>query len=124
MKPKRKIAWTVALSVLFLSPHLVGCGGGGGSSGTSDPARTAVGYVKDAATQGAVAGASVTLGGRSATTASDGRYQITGLPAGELVRGVAAPNYSHYVDTVTLQPGVNTLTDVNLVEAPPLPPPP
>ena len=66
----------------------------------------------------------MTIGTRSAATASDGRYQITGLVPGVPARTVTASGYSDYSDTVALQSGVNVLADIGLVEAPPPPPPP
>jgi len=116
--------WAVGLVAVFITPYLAGCGGGGGSGSSSTTTTAAIGYVKQAANQSAIPGATVTIGTRSAITASDGRYRISGLSAGALARSVSAAGYNNYSDAVTMQPGVNVLPDVLLVEGPPPPPPP
>jgi hypothetical protein len=113
----------VGLLALLTASYLAGCGGGGGgSSGTTRVVCTAAGYVKDAATQNGISAATVTIGTRSALTTADGKYQITDLTSGNLVRSVRASGYSDYADTITITPGVNTLTDVYLADSPPPPP--
>ena len=122
MTRARATQWAGGLIVLLVLPHLAGCGDG--SSGSSSVGCSAVGYVKEAASQDGISGATVTIGTRSSTTTSEGYYQITRLPTGVLSRTVTATGYSSYADTIAAQSGVNTFPDVFLVDAPPPPPPP
>ena len=123
MTRRHTARWVVGVIALLALSYLAGCGGGGGgSSGATRVVCTAVGYVKDAATQAGISAATVTIGTRSALTAADGRYQIANLPTGNLVRSVRAAGYSDYADNITITPGVNTLTDVYLADSPPPPP--
>jgi len=117
--------WATGLVVLLASASLAGCGGGGGSSSASSAtACSAVGYVKESASQDGISGATVTIESHSATTDAEGRYQMTGLSVGVQTRSISASGYSEYADTVTVDTGVNTYPDVLLVDAPPPPPPP
>jgi len=107
-------------------------GGAGGAQPTPPPPSSGVtvqGYVKDAANQSGVAGATVTVGGRSDTTDSSGHYRITNVPTGSRQVSVALPAGYSLAGPVPGQQvgsGTNTLADIFLIsntQGPPAPPP-
>jgi hypothetical protein len=67
-----------------------------------------------------VPGATVTIDGTafSATTAADGTYTVTGIPAEEYAMSVAATGFLPYSQDVTVVGGQTTTADVTLREAP------
>ncbi len=108
-----------------------GCGGGGGPA-PPGPAPTpdviVQGYVKQSHNQSGVAGATVTVGGQSDTTDSNGYYRITGVSTGNHQVAVTPPGgYSPAapVPAQQVSSGTNTIPDIYLVRnnlAPPAPP--
>ena len=94
-----------------------------GALGAAPSAQTLTGRITDAETGDGLAGATVAVPAltRGASTDADGRYSLSGLPAGPLRVVVSFVGYRSEVRTVTLPPGPATL-DValapSIVEAP------
>ncbi len=72
------------------------------------------GTVTHATTGAAVAGASVSIAGKIATTASDGTYTITGVAGGTYTMTVAAAGYTTWSGSVTITNGTNVTVNVAL----------
>ncbi|MEO8751073.1 MAG: carboxypeptidase regulatory-like domain-containing protein [Casimicrobiaceae bacterium] len=79
------------------------------------------GKVAARATSQPIAGATITVGARSATTSATGDFEITALPAGTVTIGVAAAGYQPATLNGTLVSGVNdaglVLLDLNAASA-------
>src|SRR5687768_16709073 len=93
----RMLAIAIATSILVAA-----CG----SSGPGGPVPTATmsGIVRD--NNGVViAGASVTIGSRTATTGADGRFELQNLPVGSTTMITSAPEFDARSQTVTLTAG-------------------
>jgi uncharacterized delta-60 repeat protein len=93
-------------------------------AGTADSAPTAVvaarlgaiaGRVRRAGNGHAIAGATVTCGGRSAMTSGDGRYSIPNVAHGGYSCTAGAKGYAPSTRTVTVTAGTVTTADFNLV---------
>lgn len=118
-----------AAAILALS--LSGCGGGGGSAGPSPASRgvTVSGAVLDATTGAPIAGASVTVGARSALTDSSGTYTVSDVAIGSQELQVSAAGYEDFPSSgsppliVNVVEEATTLDDILLVPAGQLPPP-
>jgi hypothetical protein len=83
----------VILSVAVPSTALAQVSGGTG---------TLSGTISSAGTGLPIAGATVTVGGRSATTNASGVYTVTLVPSGPQVVATSAANFSSRTDTVTI----------------------
>ncbi|SCL20622.1 Serine protease, subtilisin family [Micromonospora nigra] len=81
------------------------------------PVGRVVGTVTDADDGDPVAGATVSAGNRTATTAADGRYALT-LPAGEATVAVTAYGYAGDQATVTVPEGGSVTRDFALTPSP------
>jgi sugar lactone lactonase YvrE len=86
---------------------------------TTPPTTATVrGRVVDAATQQALAGASVTRGATTINTGSDGRFELTGLPAGAFALTIAANGYLEVTAGGSLAVGVNDIGTIGLNAVP------
>lgn len=88
-------------------------------SGTTPPAPTAgtvSGTVKDSATNAAIAGATVTIGTKTATTSSTGAYTLTDVAAGSYAISVTASTYNAWTGSVTVTAGATTTYNITLVK--------
>ena len=84
---------------------VLACGGdGGGPSSTG----TISGSVTSAASGAPLAGATVSVGSRQATSDAAGHFDLTGVPTGAATLGCAQPGYVAYSAAITVQEGSNT----------------
>jgi len=119
-----------AVVVAVVGLMLSGCGSGGQAlPPTPAPDAVVQGYVRDAATDDGVAGVSVTVRARSATTDATGRYRVTGVATGQCTVNVVPPGgyvLAGAVPPQQVSAGTNTLPDIYLVagaQGPPDAPP-
>ena len=121
--------WVIAAMLLAAVGMLLGgCGGSFGPTLPSPPTVFVTGRVIDASTGGGVAGATVTIGGQTATTDGEGFYQFTDLATGDSSVTVVPP--AGYVtagppDAVRIALGPNEVGGIYLApdaQAPPSPP--
>jgi iron complex outermembrane receptor protein len=80
------------------------------------PSGTIRGRVTDAATQQPLAGATVSAGTRGALTAADGRYVITGVPAGSDSVRARMLGYAPLVQPFTVSGGDTVVVDFALTQ--------
>ncbi|MEN6431058.1 MAG: discoidin domain-containing protein, partial [Coriobacteriales bacterium] len=73
------------------------------------------GKVTDSATGAAVSGATVSVAGKTATTASDGAYAISGIAGGTYTMTVSKTGYTTWSQPVTITNGVTLTQNVALV---------
>jgi hypothetical protein len=117
---------TLVGAILCLGLILTGCRGGGTDDGggttppppAPEPETVVQGHVKDAIDPGGVAGASVTVGGRSDTTNANGYYRVTNVPTGSRHVSVAPPNGYALAAPVSSQQigsGTTTIPDTYVV---------
>ncbi len=66
----------------------------------------------------AIAGVRVAVGGKSATTGTDGRFQLTALPIGAFAVELSANGYATVRASGSLAPGVNDAGDFKLTQLP------
>lgn len=86
--------------------------------GVVPPAPSLKGKVIDSITNAAIAGATVTLGAATRTTAADGTFTFTALTAGAFSATVAANTYQTVTLTGTLVAGVNDAGNIALSKPP------
>lgn len=79
-----------------------------------EPSGSVRGRVTDAASQTPIQGATVSIGSRSAVTAADGRYFLTGVPAGSDTLRARMIGYIPAARTITLASGQTLDVDLNL----------
>jgi N-acetylneuraminic acid mutarotase len=94
---------TLALA-LVASTAVAACGNG-------DPVATATATLSggvSAASGAVIEGASVTIGGATATTGADGRFELQNLPVGSTTMVTSAPDFDSRSQNVTLTAGDNT----------------
>src|SRR5207247_1284813 len=74
------------------------------------------GVVTDAVSGNPIANATVSGGGKTATTGASGQYELTGLPTGASSAEftTSAPNYSPSIVVVTVRPGRTVMQDFRL----------
>jgi hypothetical protein len=84
---------------------------------TPNPA-TFTGTVTDAATKQAIAGASLTYSGGSATTNGQGQFTLTGVTEGVYTLTASAAGYASQSQTVTASPGATTTQNFSLLASP------
>jgi hypothetical protein len=82
------------------------------------------GTVTDKYTNAALAGATVSYSGGSATTGSDGKYALTTVTPGTYTVTAATTGYVSVNHDVTVAAGMRATQDFALVALPPQPPPP
>jgi len=82
--------------------------------GAQQPTGTIRGRVSDGGTQQALAGATVTVGSRGALTQADGRYVITGVPAGTDTLRARMLGYAPGAQPVTVTGGDTVVVDIAL----------
>ncbi|MEI6914193.1 MAG: carboxypeptidase regulatory-like domain-containing protein [Armatimonadota bacterium] len=75
---------------------------------------TVSGTVRNASTNAVIAGAEVTVAGKSVTTGLDGTYILSGLVTGSWPMSVVADGYSAFSKTTTVTAGATTPEPVNL----------
>ncbi|MGB4593730.1 MAG: discoidin domain-containing protein [Coriobacteriia bacterium] len=73
------------------------------------------GTVTDSATSAAVSGATVSVAGKTATTAADGTYSITGITGGSYTMTVVKTGYTTWSGSVTITNGTTLSKNVSLV---------
>jgi len=73
------------------------------------------GTVTNASSGAPVAGATVSVAGKTATTASDGSYAISGIAGGAYTMTVSAAGYQTWSSTVTVTNGITTTVNVALM---------
>ena len=95
---------TLALA-LATSIGLAACGGSGPGESTETATVSGVVSAADAAV---IEGASVTIGNASATTGSDGRFELADLPVGSATVVTSAPDFVPRSESVSLIAGTNT----------------
>jgi iron complex outermembrane receptor protein len=78
------------------------------------PTGTVRGHVTDAATQQPLAGVTVTIGSRAAPTQADGRYSISGVPAGTATVRARMIGYAPATQDVTIAGGDTVTVDLAL----------
>ncbi len=88
-------------------------------AGAAPTTATFKGKVVDSVnTNTAIAGAKVTVGGTSATTAADGTFTLTNLTAGSFTATVTASGYQDFGATGALVNGINDAGVLAIVKAP------
>lgn len=102
---RRRVAMIIVALLLF--PLLTGCGGGGGGGTPADDA-TVRGTLRDDGTLAPVAGATVAVAGKAATSNANGVFSIAAHP-GPATITITAPGYEQLVVNATLSAGVNNL---------------
>ena len=127
LRRPRNAAWFAALLCLLSAPTLraqssLDAPTGGRELGTS-PRRvfvgTVTGRVTDARTNAPVAGAAVEVEGQriASSTGDDGRYRLTGVPAGQRVIIVRRLGYAAARQTVTVTDDQQTTADFSMTAA-------
>ena len=94
----KKIA-TFLIVLILVSVVFAGC---------AKKTGTVMGTVTDAKTGSPIAGAAVSIGGKSATTGNDGKYEIKDVPKGDQTLKVTAEGYKEYSEAFTVEAGDNT----------------
>jgi len=80
------------------------------ATATSAPSTaTLTGSVKDAVSNGAISGASVSAQNQSTNTAADGSYTLSNLPTGAATLTVQHQGHNNFSQAVTLNAGSNTV---------------
>lgn len=102
--PARRIA---RASVTFLLLILAACGGGD-PSGPGGGGTTLSGTVRDAGTASALAGATVEIGSKSATTDANGHFELAGLTVGAATARAERPGYAGATVSLVLSAGSNS----------------
>lgn len=97
---------TRTLSAFILGALLGGCGGDGGGGGPSGSANVS-GTVSGGG--GPLAGVTVSIGSRQATTDASGAYALTGLAEGAATVNAALQGFQAYQASVSLTAGSNTV---------------
>lgn len=95
---------TLMLALVTLSLTIVGCGGGGGESTPPPAGATVTGRVVSAQGGSGIAGATVNVGGKTATTTAAGNYSVSDVATGHRRISVTASGY--------VQPGAAIYLDV------------
>jgi len=72
------------------------------------------GTVTDKATGKPVPGAAVAIGGKTATTGSDGKYEVKDVPKGEQTLKITLKGYTDYSEKITVEGGKTITKDVAL----------
>lgn len=83
----------------------------------SGPTGTMTGTVTNAQNAQPIAGAVVTVGGRTATTNASGVYSIPNAPAGSVTVTTTATGFTTRTDTVTVTAGGSTSFSMSLIPA-------
>jgi hypothetical protein len=109
---------TFAWRVTATAPGGSSCNGSGTVNVGAGNSSTLAGYVRDAATGVGITGATVSVGGQSATSQAGGRYQIDGLSAGNRSVTVSANGYLTHSDNVALLPNARIEHDFPLTKEP------
>lgn len=77
---------------------------------------TVAGTVRDASTSAPIEGAEVTILGKTAVTAPDGTYSLSGVITGSWPIDVIADGYAPFSNTVTVAADSTTMEDINLAQ--------
>ncbi len=85
------------------------------------PTTGTVGGTVKTSSGSAIAGATVSVGGKTATTGSTGTYSVADVIAGTYSMTVAANGYTTWSGSVTITAGSTVTQNVTLVAAPPAP---
>src|SRR5262245_58417765 len=78
------------------------------------PTGTVRGRITDNATQQPISGVTVSVGGRSMLTQADGRYTLSGIPAGSDLLRARVIGYAEATQPVMLAGGDTVVVDVAL----------
>lgn len=100
----------IAFLIVAAFVALSGCGGGGGGGGSA----TLTGRVVNGATDVPLQGVRVALGSSNTTTASDGRFTLSGVPLGSGVLSAQLTGFEVTTVAVDIVVGQNTLSDVQM----------
>ena len=100
MRSLSRLAFALATGILAAA-----CGGSD-PSGPAAATATVSGVVR-AASGAVVEGASVKIGGATATTGADGRFELAGLPVGTATIVTSAPRFDPRSENVSLTEGTN-----------------
>jgi hypothetical protein len=85
------------------------------SAQVSGPTGTLTGLITNAQNAQPIAGATVSVGGVSATTAANGQFTIASAPAGTRTVTTSATGFTSRTDTVTITAGASTTFNASLV---------
>jgi len=96
---------TIFLVLLLIGIVFAGC---------AKTTGTVAGTVKDKATGSPVAGAAVAIGGKTATTGSDGKYEVKDVPKGEQTLKITLKGYKDFTEKLTVEGGKTATKDVVL----------
>jgi hypothetical protein len=88
----------------FILPAISGCGGGGGGSASPDTTGTVRGTVTGQSGS-PLSGAEVSIGSATATTDSDGKYTLSGIPGGSRTLTAKCSGYQDYNVSVQVTAG-------------------
>ena len=100
-----RASFTAALTLPALLT-LLACGDSAGPNEEGDG--ILAGTVRSAGTSAALEGATISAGGKEATSDANGRYELAGLGAGTVAVQVARPGYQKATASVTITAGTTT----------------
>lgn len=93
-------------------PALLGCLLWAAQLGAQNPTGTVAGRVVDAATREPLSGVAVSVAERGALTGADGRFTITGVPAGTNTLRVTRIGYTQVTQPVTVAAGQTATVEI------------
>ncbi|MGB9749544.1 MAG: BMP family ABC transporter substrate-binding protein [Caldisericia bacterium] len=96
---------TIFLVLILIAVVFAGC---------AKTTGTVTGTVTDKATGKAVPGAAVSIGGKTATTGNDGKYEVKDVPKGEQTLKISLKGYKDFTDKLTVEGGKTLTKDVVL----------
>lgn len=102
-QPRARLAAGAVLALLLMTA----CGDSSGPQG-GDDSPTLSGTVRAAESPTVLAGATVIVGTHQATTDADGRFELSGLPAGPVTILVRRPGYLPAQAAITMTAGANS----------------
>lgn len=128
MRKEIAIFFTLVLLLSFLLPGCGGGGSGGGgttsggsgsvASGTVTSGATVQGIITDKNSNAPLSNVTVTVANVSATSDTQGNYNLKGVPAGKQMITTSLNNYYALSDIVTVTDGQTVSKDITLAEIP------
>lgn len=100
-----KRSLTILLILILIGVVFAGCAKTTGS---------VTGTVTDKSTGSPISGASVAIGGKTATTSSDGKYEVKDVPTGEQTLTIKFEGYGDFSEKLTIEGGKIATKDVTL----------